>query len=232
MSRTSVTIIASPRPRVGKTLLARLVMGYHRHEERRVAAFDLNAGEGTLASFLPNDAVTAAVGEIQQQMALFDKLVVADGVHKVVDLGNAAFEPFFALAEKIGFGDEAHARDIAASVLFMLTPDRTSIEAFRALRRRFPSVAVTVVHNEVFGPTPHRDRYALGFNEVVTRIPLLAPIARKYIETPPFSFDEAQLAAASGIPLEAHIELQHWLRRAYAELAELEGWLLPAAELT
>jgi hypothetical protein len=227
--RTTVSIVASPRPRVGKTLLARLVTAFHRHEGRPVAAFDLNAGEGTLARFLPGDASTAAIGEIQGQMALFDALVANDGVHKVVDLGVNTFEAFFALAEKIGFGEEARARGIVPSILFMLTPDRTSIQAFRGLRRHFPAVTLSVVHNEVFGPTQHRDRYALGFDEVVTRMPLLAPALRKYIETPPFSFDEAQLARATDIPLEAHIELQRWLRRSYAELRELEQRMATAA---
>jgi len=51
--RNSVTIVASPRPRVGKTLLARLLTAFHLQEGRSVAAFDLNTGEGTLAQFLP-----------------------------------------------------------------------------------------------------------------------------------------------------------------------------------
>lgn len=227
--RSTITIVASPRPRVGKTLLARLLVAFHAHEQRRVAAFDLNAGANTLARFLPEQAATAAVGDIKEQMALFDALVAEDGVHKVVDLGHEAFEAFFALADKIGFGHEARARDIV--VLFMLTPDRTAVEAFRSLRRRFPKVTIALVHNDMFGTTQHRDRYPLGYEEAVTRLPVLAPALRKYVETPPFSFDEAQLARATGIPLEAHIELQRWLRRGFEELRELEARVTPAAEL-
>ena len=51
--RNSITIVASPRPRVGKTLLARLLADFHPQEGRAVAAFDLNSGEHTLAQFLP-----------------------------------------------------------------------------------------------------------------------------------------------------------------------------------
>lgn len=217
---SSVTIVASPRPRVGKTMLARLMTAFHQHEGRDVAAFDLNAGENALARFLPRETFSAAIGDVKQQMALFDALVAPDNVHKVVDLGAETFEGFFTLAEQIGFGEEARARRIA--VLFMLTPDRTSVEAFRALRRRFPALILALVHNEMFGATQHRDRYPLAPGEPVARLPVLAPALRKYVETPPFSFDEAQLARATGIPLEAHIELQRWLRRAYGELRELE----------
>jgi hypothetical protein len=45
--RNAVIIVASPRPRVGKTLLARLLTDFNLQEGRSVAAFDLNAGEGT-----------------------------------------------------------------------------------------------------------------------------------------------------------------------------------------
>ena len=48
--RHSVTIVASPRSRVGKTLLARLLVDFHAQEGREVAAFDLNSGGGTLAA--------------------------------------------------------------------------------------------------------------------------------------------------------------------------------------
>jgi hypothetical protein len=86
--RSSITIIASPRPRVGKTLLARLLTDFHLSEGRLVAAFDLNSGERTLAQFLPEKTTTASVREIGGQMALFDHLVAHEDVTKVIDLGH------------------------------------------------------------------------------------------------------------------------------------------------
>lgn len=220
--RTSVTIVASPRPRVGKTLLARLLTDFHLHEGRAAAAFDLNTGDDTLAQFLPEHAVTASIGDIRGQMALFDSLVAGDERPKIVDLGADKFEAFFALAEQIGFAEEARARGIAPAILFLLTPDRTSIEAYRGLRRRFPHMMLAPVHNEMFGPTPHRDKYALRTSDAVVRLPMLALASRKYIDTPPFSFADAQMANATGIPLDVHIELQRWLRRIYLEFRELD----------
>ena len=72
--RNSITIVASPRPRVGKTLLARLLTDFHSQQDRSVAAFDLNSGEHTLAQFLPDCVVTANIRDINGQMALFDRL--------------------------------------------------------------------------------------------------------------------------------------------------------------
>ena len=46
--RSFVTIVASPRPHVGKTLLARMLADYHLGNDRKVAAFDLNARDAAL----------------------------------------------------------------------------------------------------------------------------------------------------------------------------------------
>lgn len=218
--RTSVTIVASPRPRIGKTLLARVLTDFQRHEGRAVAAYDLNGGEGTLRKFLPQQATAARVDDIKGQMALFDALVAPDDVNRVVDLGHASFEAFFTIAEQIGFVEEALSRGIAPAVLFVLTPDRTSVDAFQSLRRRFPGLTLAPVHNEIFGATQYADRYALRFGDRLVRLPALAAGARKFAEVPPFSFND--VGRARLMPPEALEELQHWLRKIYLEFRELD----------
>jgi hypothetical protein len=91
--RNSVAIITSPRPRVGKTLLARLLTDFHLQEGRPVAAFDLNAGEGTLAQF--QHVTRSSIDDLKGQMALFDCLMTEDDATKIVDLGQASFERLF-----------------------------------------------------------------------------------------------------------------------------------------
>lgn len=218
--RTSVTIVASPRPRIGKTLLARVLTDFHRHEGRAVAAYDLNGGEATLREFLPQQTTAARVDDIKGQMALFDALVAPDDVNRVVDLGHASFEAFFSIAEQIGFVEEALSRGIAPAVLFVLTPDRTSVEAFQSLRRRFPGLTLAPVHNEIFGATQYADRYALRFSDRLVRMPMLAAGARKFVEVPPFSFND--VGRARLMSPEALEELQHWLRKIYLEFRELD----------
>jgi hypothetical protein len=221
--RNSVTIVASPRPRVGKTLLARLLTDFHLHEGRSVAAFDLNSGEGTLAEFLPEHAVASEIIDIKGQMALFDRLVTDDDTTKIIDLGHDSFESFFALANQIGFAEEARRRGIAPAILFVVTPDRTSVEAYRSLHSRLPQAALTPVHNEMLGSAQHRDKYpTAGSGATQVKFPVLAPGLRKYIEKPPFSFADARLANAKDIPLDVHIELQRWLRKIYVEFRELD----------
>jgi hypothetical protein len=227
--RSSVTIVASPRPRVGKTLLARLLIDFYVQEGRSVAAFDLNSGEGTLAQFFPERATTAAIGDIKGQMALFDRLIANDDTTKIVDLGHASFESFFALASQIGFAEEARSRGIALAVLFVITPDRTSVEAYRSLRARLPQAMLVPVHNGILGTAQHRDKYDLICSgEVIVRLPVLAPGLRKYIETPPFSFANSKLATTLGVPIDINTELQRWLRRVYLEFRELDLRILLA----
>ena len=62
-------------------------------------------------------------------MALCDRLIDDDGVNKVVDLGAKFFSAFFAMANKIGFAEKARRRAVAPALLFMLTTDRTAVEA-------------------------------------------------------------------------------------------------------
>lgn len=221
--RNSITIIASPRPRVGKTLLARLLTDFQIHEGRRVAAFDLNSGDGTLTQFVPEHAAVAEIGNIKGQMALFDRLVAEDDIAKIVDLGHERCEAFFALAKQIGFAEEARRRGIAPSVLFMATPDATSVEAYGRLRTRMSELILTPVHNELLGVSQHRDKYPIAPGGAAhVRFSALAPGLRKYIETPPFSFAEGHLANARHIPIDSHTELQRWLRKNYTEFRELD----------
>jgi hypothetical protein len=220
--RNSVTIVASPRPRVGKTLLARLVTDFHIHEGRAVAAFDLNEGAGTLAQFAPGHTARADISDIKGQMALFDRLVAGDDAAKIVDVGHEHFEEFFTQAVRIGLADEAHRRGIVPSILFFATPDRSSIESYRRLRSRMPLAALTPAYNDLLGPPHHSDSYPVAGHGEPLRVPVLAPALRRYVEQPPFSFADEQLANARNIPLDGHIELQRWLRKAYAELRELE----------
>lgn len=227
--RHSITIVASPRPRVGKTLVARLLTDFHQHEGRAVVAFDVNSGDGTLAQFLPEYAKVSDVSDIKGQMALFDRLIAEDGTTKVVDLGHQAFESFVSVASQIGFAEEARKRGIAPAVLFVITPDRTSVEAYRGLRGRLPQVTLTPLLNEMLGQAQHRDKYPVrGTSAALVRVPALAQGLRRYIEKPPFSFAQARLANATDIPLDVHLELQRWLRKVYLEFREFELRILLA----
>ena len=108
-------------------------------------------------------------------MALFDRLIADDGVAKVVDLGHESFAPFFALASQIGLVEEASNHGIVTAILFLLTPDASSVEAYGSLRKRFRRAMFVPVQNEILGPAQHRGRYPIGPGALTVRLPLLAP---------------------------------------------------------
>lgn len=218
----SIAIVASPRPRVGKTLLARLLTDFHLQEGRSVAAFDLNSGEGTLAQFLPEHVTRSAIDDIKGQMALFDRLTAVDGVTKIVDLGHTSFDCFFALANQFDFTSEARTRGITPVVLYPLTPDSNSVEAYRKLRGQLSEATLAPVQNELLGSREYQDKYGLtGRAATVIRLPVLEPRLRRYVETPPFSFADSRLPFALNMSNDLNTELQRWLRRIYLEFREL-----------
>lgn len=227
--RNSVTIVASPRPRVGKTLLARLLTDFHRAEGRDVAAFDLNSGEDALAQFLPAQASAASIANVKGEMALFNRLIADDGISKVVDLGASSFAAFFSVAAKIGLAEEARRRAVAPAVLFVMTPDRTAVEAYRYLHSRFPAVMLMPVHNEILGPVHHPEKYLyFGSGAQVVQLPTLAPQLHEYIDNPPLSLADVLSGARRGVPPAAQAELQRWLRRVFLEFRGLELRILLA----
>ncbi|MGI8525402.1 MAG: hypothetical protein ACR2K5_04370 [Pseudolabrys sp.] len=227
--RSFVTICASPRQHVGKTLLARMLIDFHLRSERTVAGFDLNERDAALNQFHPNHTTCSEIGEIQGQMALFDALVADNGVHKVVDLGHEAFERFFLVAQQIGLGEETRKRKVAAVILYVVSPDAASVEAYAALARLFPQLTLVPVHNEMLGSAQHRDKFQPhGDGSQLLHLPLLAPGLRRVIEQRPFSFVETSGPAAPDVPLDIHIELQRWMRKLFLEFRELELRVLMA----
>ena len=87
MSATPIYIICSPRPLVGKTLLARLLSEFLLLKNGTVTAFDINLKEPSLLEYLPRITETAEVDNTFGKMALMDRLIINDGVTKVIDLG-------------------------------------------------------------------------------------------------------------------------------------------------
>jgi len=178
---------------------------------------------------MPEQTVAASVRDVNGQMALFDRLVTGDDTTKVIDLGHESYDSFFTLAHQIDFIEEARQRSIAIAILFMVTPDQTSVTAYRSLRERFARAMLVPLHNEMLGSAQHRDKYPTsGSGALTIKLPALAPGLRKSIDGPPFSFSDSNMGNATDIPLNTHIELQRWLRRIYLEFRELDLRLLLA----
>src|ERR1043165_3703307 len=218
MSYTPVYIICSPRPQVGKTLLARLLSEFLLLKNGAVLSFDINLKEPSLLDYLPRITETADVIDTFGKMQLMDRLIVNDGVAKVIDLGFHAFDEFFKMTGEIGFLKEAKRRSVAPIILFVADTDRVSARSYPTLREQIPLKALITVDNEyvVRGELPE----AMGAGRVL-RITALPSFLKTYVGRLSFSFTDYLRNER-----DSSTELHQWIRRNYISFRELEFSLL------
>jgi hypothetical protein len=229
MSRpTHVYIVASPRPRTGKTLLARALTEFYRIDGRPVGAFDLDTYDAALAAHLPKFTVRADIADIRGQVALFDELIVDNEKPKIVDVSAHAYEAFFDLMDKIGFAIEAPRQSIVPIILFAASADPLCVKGYARLRQRFPGVMLVPVCNDgiVRGYSLRHDFPATSVVALPLRIPSMSPSLRTILDTRPFSFTEFRRRPPADIPELLEAELNSWLKRVYLQFREMDLRLL------
>jgi hypothetical protein len=218
MPHTPVYIICSPRPLVGKTLVARLLSEFLLLKHGAVNAFDINLKEPSLLDYLPKVTETAEVNDTFGQIALMDRLIVNDGIAKVIDLGFHAFDEFFKMSNEIGFIKEAARRGITPVVLFLADTDRLTARDYPMLRQQIPATALVTVDNEYIvrgelPPTMTQGR--------TLRIAALPGFLKTYIDRLTFSF-----TAYLRDEQDPSTELYQWVRANYLSFRELEMSLM------
>jgi hypothetical protein len=215
-------IVASPRPRVGKTLIARLLVEFFRSNDRPLVGYDLDPREPVFAGYFPQLVSRVDITDTRGQMALFDRLIAGPSHTTIIDLGYTPFDMFFAVMTEIGFVQEARRRQIEPIVLFVTDTAPATARAYAELRRQLETTTFVPVHNESvsvmfnkedFPPT--RPEYGL------IRIPRLSAIVRGVVDRPSFSFG-AYMTERPGGPTEIH----SWIGTIFTEFRELELRLL------
>jgi len=216
MPATPVYIVCSPRPQVGKTLVARLLSEFLLLKNGEVVSFDINLKEPSLLEYLPDITETAEIDDTFGKMRLMDRIIIDDNVAKVIDLGFHAFDEFFKMSEEIGFMKEAARRNIAPVILFVGDTDRVSARSHQMLQREIPPKNLIVVDNEyvVRGELPE------AFNGRVIRLTALPTFLKTYIDRLTFSFTDYLRREH-----DSSTELHQWIRRNYSNLRELEASL-------
>jgi hypothetical protein len=214
MRQTPVYIVCSPRPLVGKTLIARLLSEFLLLKHGTVIPFDVNLKEPSLLEYLPDITETAEVDDTFGKMALMDRVILNDGVAKVIDLGFHAFDEFFKMTEEIGFMKEAVRRGVSPIVLFVGDTDRVSMRSYPMLLRQIPPTALVIVENEyvVRGELPQAFAAAR-----VLRIAALPTFLKTYVDRLSFSFTDYLRNEK-----DSSTELHQWIRRNYLSFRELE----------
>ena len=215
MPNTPVYIICSPRPLVGKTLIARMLTEFQLLKNGAVAAFDINLKEPSLLEYLPAVTETAEIDDTFGKMALMDRLIINDGVAKVIDLGFHAFDEFFKMSEEIGFIKEAARRGISPIVLFVADSDRVSPRGYAKLQQQIPAGAMVTIDNEYVlrGELPA----AFAVHGRTLHIAALPSFLKTYIDRQNFSFTDYLRSEK-----DSSSELHEWIRENYISFRDLE----------
>ena len=209
-------VVASRHPRVGKTLIARLLFDFLRLTGRQVVGYDLDPREPTLATCYPNLVWPVDIADTRGQMALFDRLIADNRRTSVIDLSHGMFERFFKVMAEIGFEQEARRRLIQPVVLFITDSAPITSRSYTKLRRRLELTTFVPVQNEAasfmfipgdFPPSsPNCDSFAFH-----------ASLRSCAIDKPGFSFG-AYMKTQPGGPTEVH----SWIGSVFAKFRELE----------
>jgi hypothetical protein len=215
--RAPVVIVCSPRPRVGRTLIARLLTEFFLADGRRPVAFDVNPDDPMLLTYLPADTILAGIDDTFSQVALFDRLIADDGRPKVVDLAPEHFTSFFDVMREINFVDEARARSIDTVILFVCENHARSADGYDRLFGQFPRATLVQVHNEGIESFDFDDFPVLQVGGTPLRITGLSPMLAGVINRPGFSFADY---------VEKHAEfptgLHAWITRSFIAFRDLE----------
>jgi hypothetical protein len=219
--RTPIYVICSPRPRVGKTLLARLLTEFVHGEDRSVVAFDVNYDDFALADWLPRHTAISNITHTRGQIALFDELIISDGTVKIVDVGAWPFERFFGLAHELGLFQEARRRALQPMILFMADQHRRSMQAYATLQERVGDFVLVPVCNEaVIREQQMRESFPVRQGAQL-RIAALQPFLKKLIDRRGFSFDGFLRRRT-----DEETGLHAWIKSCFREFRELEMRLL------
>ena len=229
---SNVFIICSPRPRTGKTMLARLVTEYYQSnarpigqsEGKPVIGFDLSPYEPGLSAFLPNVTTQSSLEDTRGQIALFDQLILDDDKTKVVDLSHMVLERFFTLAYDIGFDEEAQHRGISAVVMYIGDHSPIAVETYRILREKFPALTFMPVFNDavVRGPEIRRSYQPSPGAPVPLHIPQLSSGLRTQVDRRPFSFREFRATPPTFTSDHLREEMATFMKRVFRQLREAE----------
>lgn len=187
MSFTPVYIVCSPRPLVGKTMVARLLSEFLLLKNGTVTSFDINLKEPSLLDYLPRLTETAEIDDTYGKMQLMDRLIIDDGEAKVIDLGFHVFDEFFKMCEEIGFIKEAARRHVAPVILFVADTDRVSTRSHELLRRQIQRSALVTIDNEHILRGELHPEMSEGR---MLHIAALPSFLRTYIDRQTFSFTD------------------------------------------
>jgi hypothetical protein len=198
-------IVASPRARTGKTLLARLIADHFLLHERRIEIFDTDAVEKSLTASFPESSVVIDLDRTVDQMKLFDTLAAPMPESQVIDLTHRSFQKFFKLMRDADYVAEAKARGIEPVIFYIPDRDVETYEQGRNIRDFFHDAAFVLTENAFLGELAkdtRRSESYLAFknHRPLLEVPTLDPFLTGVVMDPALSLSEFMRRARATDP--------------------------------
>jgi hypothetical protein len=166
-------IVASPRARTGKTLLARLVVEHFLLSGIPHVVFDTDTADRKLAGFFPDKTVVVDFDRVTDQMKLFDSLGSPVATTQVIDLAHRSFRKFFKLMREIDYVSEARASGFEPVIFFIPNTEADSYVQGMELREQLRGAGFVLVRNEAVGEPSREALRDLSFAAFVSNMPRL-----------------------------------------------------------
>jgi hypothetical protein len=223
-SRTYIYIVCSPVGRVGKTTAARLLADYFLLSGRNFSGFDTDPREPVFARWFPDQVAVVDLSTVQGNMALFDPLLVNDGVPKIVDLWHRSWDGFFSVLSDTEFIAEARRVSVEPVWLYVVDGSAYSIGVANDLADCYPDVGMVTVNNEGAAPLGEASFDQLARYPAIRtfKIGALDPILRQTMETAHFSLSRFMLAPPTGMSIVVRSGLRSWYGRVLAQFQSFE----------
>lgn len=229
-------IVASPRARNGKTLLARLIADHLLLMGEAPRLFDTDAAEKKLSLYFPARSTVIDLERVPDQMKLFDTLASSPSETRVVDLTHRSFQKFFHMMREIDFVAEAGLCDVETVLFYIPDRDPESWEQGRILRDQFHDCAFVLVENAAVGElgreTLRGNAYrALRTHSLKLCMPQLDPFFAGAIADTALSLSEflrpqpgrprPQQMPFAYLSLEGRAAITTWLKQTFREIGQI-----------
>jgi hypothetical protein len=229
--RTLVFVACSPHPRSGVTTTARLLTDFYLSRLADVEGFDTDPHAPRYHELFPDRTHVIDTADIRGQIALFDRLLVDDGIPKIVDVWQRAYDRFFRTVKDIGFVEEARLRGVEPVLLYHVDPSDASLMSARSLSAAWRDIPMVVVQNEGASPLGAYAHETLGYYPSTRKFvfgPLDGAVA-KMLELPNLSLSRVIVAPPPEMSIVIRAALKAWITpiftqfRAFELRHELEG---------
>lgn len=224
--KTPVWIICAPFPKSGATTFSRLLVDHYLFTGRQIHLFETDLRNLSLETRFPDIVQTVDLATTPGQIALFDQLVQAGPIPRIVEISAQAHPLFVSQARNNGFFEEAFQHGLDPMIVFISNGTRKALDAGLMLQALWRRVPVVPVINEglVRLGTKLNDHLDAFPSRRSFQVPKMEPLLREVIDDPHFSFADFMKTppAANHMSLVLRADLRDWILRVFAQFRSHE----------